>query len=138
MSEPRFSDLELSAYLDEDLSPDLMRQIEDALRTNETTLIERLAHINRRRDSGLHALGEIWRRHRISCPPREQLGSFLLGVLPSDEVDYLQFHLQELGCRLCQANLEDLQQQRSAQDPARETRRRKYFQTSASYLDQDH
>ncbi len=129
-----FTDAELAAYLDESLAAEEMTRIESALRIHPE-LVERLVQINRRRDQGQHTLGDIWRRHRISCPSREQLGSFLLGVLEKDEAEYIEFHLFEVGCRLCQANAEDLQTQRdrsTTQDA--EVRRRKYFQTSAGLL----
>ncbi len=129
-----FTDAELAAYLDESLVAEQMIRIESALRIHPE-LVDRLIHINRRRDRGQHTLGDIWRRNRISCPAREQLGSFLLGVLEKDEADYIEFHLFEVGCRLCQANAEDLQMQRdrSTKQDA-EVRRRKYFQTSAGLL----
>ena len=97
--------------------------------------MQRLATVNGRRNSGVHTVGEIWRRHRLSCPTREQLGSFLLGVLEDDHADYLKYHIESIGCRICQANLEDLRQQQ-AEDRQAETvtRRGKFFKTSAGLL----
>ena len=74
-----FTNTELEAFLDEALPVERMAAIEDALRKSES-LQQQLAAINGRRDAGVHSLGEIWRRHRLSCPSREQLGSYLLGV----------------------------------------------------------
>lgn len=54
---------------------------------------------------------EIWREQRPSCPKRSTLGAHLLGTLESAWSDYIRFHLERLGCRLCMANLEDLKQQ---------------------------
>ena len=51
---------------------DRMAAIEEALRGSDD-LQKRLTAINGRRDAGVHSLGEIWRRHRLSCPSREQL-----------------------------------------------------------------
>lgn len=127
-----FSEIELAAYLDEGLPPERMAQIEQAAR-ERPELIQQLAAIHARRDAGDHSLGEIWRRHRLSCPSREQLGSFLLGALDDEPADYVQFHLDVIGCRYCQANLADLQAQ-AAGEPAAEARRRKYFQSSAGHL----
>jgi hypothetical protein len=79
-------------------------------------------------------LGEIWRRNRISCPTRQQLGSYILKALDAESEGYIRFHLDQVGCRLCAANLEDLQRQRTEQTQAAQTRRRRYFQTSAGYL----
>src|SRR5687767_2924700 len=103
---------ELEAYLDEALPAEEMARIEDALRRNPK-LLDELAAINARRDAGVHSLGEIWRRHRLSCPTREQLGGLLLGTLPKQQSDYLRFHLDVVGCRLCRANLLDLQTQQA-------------------------
>ena len=136
-----FSDTELEAYLDEDLSSEEMGLIESAIREPgdaASAIIERLTQINRRRDSGVHSLGEIWRNRRASCPTREQFGSFLLGVLSKEEADYIEFHVHQLGCRQCQANLEDLRSQQGGSEKQASTeRRRKYFQTSAGYLKKD-
>jgi hypothetical protein len=127
---------DLDAYLDEALPPEEMARIEQAVRGN-TELLERLAAINARRDTGVHSLGAIWRRHRLSCLTREQLGSYLLGALSSGMVDYVEFHLRTVGCRYCQANLVDLQKHQAEMPEVVETRRRKYFQSSAGYLRRD-
>ena len=42
-------------------------------KTSATDLAKQLIAIHRRRDAGLHSLGEIWRRHRLSCPSRQEL-----------------------------------------------------------------
>ncbi len=129
----RFTENELEAYLDEALSPDEMAEIEKALR-NQPQLARQLAAINGRRDAGMHTVGEIWRRHRVSCPTREQLGSFLLGALSTEQLDYVTFHVQTIGCRFCRANLEDLDRQQQEAADTTTSRRRKYLQSSAGYL----
>lgn len=129
----KFTEAELAAYLDEALGPAEMSAIEVELRTDRD-LARRLAAINGRRDAGLHCVGDIWRRHRASCPTREQLGSFLLGALSADWAAYVQFHLDDIGCRFCQANLRDLQRQQQEANEDVATRRRRYFQSSAAYL----
>ena len=131
----KFSDQQLTSYLDESLAADQMATIEDALRENED-LRNRLAHLVGRREAGVHGLGEIWQRNRLSCPTRSQLGSYLLGALSKDKQNYFDFHLKVVGCRLCNANLEDLRAQQTEQSSEVSTRRRKYFQTSAGYLRQ--
>jgi len=129
---------DLAAYLDEALPAETMAAVEDALR-RDVRLTARLAEIIARRDAGVHSVGDIWRRHRLSCPTREQLGSHLLGTLPDELANYIAFHVEEIGCRYCQANLEDLKQQQT-QSAHRATaegaakRRRKYFQSSAGHL----
>jgi hypothetical protein len=129
-----FSNAELEAYLDESLPVERMAAVEDALRQYEA-LEQRMIAINGRRDAGVHSVGEIWRRHRLSCPPREQLGSYLLGVLSNEAADYVKFHLEVVKCRYCGASIEDLRAQQSAADAGAVTSRRlKYFQSSAGYL----
>lgn len=124
---------ELEAYLDEALTPAEMARIESQLRRSPK-LRRELEGINSRRDAGTHSLGAIWRRHRISCPSREQLGSYLLGIVDDEVADYIRFHLEVVGCRLCQANLEDLQERQNESDETIGVRRRKYFDSSAGYL----
>ena len=129
----RFTDTELEAYLDEALPGDQMARIEAAVRTS-AELARRLAGIHARRDGGAHSLGDIWRRHRLTCPTRNELGSFLLGVLPQEHAAYIVFHLEQAGCRYCQANHDDLKRQQAEAAEAGHQRRRKYFESSAGYL----
>lgn len=130
---PEFTDIELESYLDEALPCDEMARIEAAARA-DAELARRLAAIHARRDGGSHSLGDIWRRHRLTCPTRNELGSFLLGVLPEAQAAYIAFHLQDAGCRYCQANHDDLQRQQAETADAGRHRRRKYFESSAGYL----
>ncbi|HEX3728028.1 MAG TPA: hypothetical protein VHV08_17375 [Pirellulales bacterium] len=134
MAKP-LTESELEAYLDEALPIEVMTRIERALR-EDPKLVSRLGAINARRDAGLHSLGEIWRRHRLSCPPREQLGSYLLGVLPAEAAVFIKFHVEVVGCRVCLANLDDLRSRHTDPPAAVENRRRKYFQSSAGRLAQ--
>ncbi len=128
-----FSNSELEAFLDEALPAARMTAIEESLRSSEE-LQSRLAAVNGRRDAGVHSLGEIWRRHRLSCPTREQLGSHLLGVLPHEEADYIKFHIETIGCRYCTANMSDLQSLQSSAESEVAHRRQKYFQSSVGHL----
>jgi hypothetical protein len=128
-----FTQADLEAYLDEALPIESMAAIEAALR-KDTKLAERLAAINGRRDAGVHTVGEIWRRHRLSCPTRDQLGSYVLGVMEHDSAGYVRFHLEVSGCRICQANLDDLKTRQSDEPAVVDTRRKKYFQSSAGHL----
>lgn len=133
----KFTNAELEAFLDEALPIERMTAIEDALR-NDEALLRRLTETNGRRDAGVHSLGEIWRRHRLSCPSREQLGSYLLGVLSADAADYVTFHLETVACRCCAASLDDLRGQQAAVDAgAMHERRRRYFQSSIGHLSRD-
>lgn len=129
----RVTQSDLTAYLDEALAPEQMAAIEGELR-KKPELLKQLAAINARRDAGVHSVGEIWRRQRLSCPTRDQLGSHLLGALGKEQADYIQFHIETIGCRFCQANLEDLRRQQEETAEAVKTRRTKYFQSTAGHL----
>ncbi len=132
MSDANVSDEQLLGYLDEMLSVDEMAKLEKALRDSEP-LRHRAASLSRRRDDGQHSVGEIWRRLRLSCPSRSQLGSWLLGTLDATQSAYYDFHIHTVGCRYCSANLNDLEQS-AASSPDAPRRRRKFFQSSAGYL----
>jgi hypothetical protein len=126
------TDQDLLAYLDEQLPVARMTEIEKTLRTS-TALRVRASALAQRRDQGMHSVGECWRRLRLSCPTRSQLGSFVLGTLEPELADYINFHLRTVGCRYCDANLSDL---RSATEAAPEAsrRRQKIFQSSAGFF----
>lgn len=128
-----YTDQQLQAYLDESLASSTMAEIESALRQSQV-LRDRLVTIVGTREAGVHSLGEIWRRHRVSCPNRQQLGSYLLGAMESENSNYVKFHLEVIQCRYCLANLDDLKQQNAEHQTAAKARRRKYYQTSAGYL----
>jgi len=128
-----FTTADLEAYLDEVLPAEQATSIERALRA-QPDLLRQLSEINARRDAGVHSLGEIWRRERLTCPTRQQWGSYLLSILPDEQMDYLTFHLEKIGCRYCQANLADLQTQQAEAADTVSRRRTRYFQSSAGYL----
>ena len=132
----QFSQADLEAYLDEGLSVAEASELEAQLR-GDADLVKRLVAIHGRRDAGVHSLGEIWRRHRISCPDRETLGSYLLAVLEPEQQAYVRFHLETIGCRYCQANFDDLRERQCQADGTSSQRRHRYFQSSAGYLRRD-
>ena len=133
----QFTTAQLEGFLDESLPDEQMTAIEAALR-DEPALAERLANLVGQRDAGVHTLGAIWRRHRLTCPSREQLGSYLLEVLAPEQAAYVRFHLENVGCRYCHASLDDLRQQHESADlEDSRTRRQRYFQSSAGYLSTD-
>jgi hypothetical protein len=124
---------QLHAYLDDALSEVEAARIERALRESED-LKQRLRLVMQERDRGEHSIGAIWRRQRLTCPGREQLGSFLLEVLEEEQMEYLRFHLETIGCPYCLANLADLKARQHEPAPAARQRRQRFFQTSAGYL----
>ena len=73
-----------------------MVEIETALR-QDAELVTCVARLSAQRDAGVHSLGDFWRRGRISCPTREQIGSFLLGALPDDQIAAVLTYLRNFG-----------------------------------------
>ncbi len=124
---------ELEAYLDEALPSPQMAAIEAALR-EQPDLLAQLTAINRRRDAGIHSVGEVWRRHRISCPTRDELGRYLLQAMDPDQSAYLRFHIEVSGCRFCAANVEDLQRRMEEPTDTAQHRQKRYFESSAGML----
>ena len=92
-----FSDAELEAYLDESLDSERAGEIELALK-EDAELLERLSHINGRRNAGMHTLGEIWRRNQIGVPTEEMMGNFLLGITSVEQSRYIRFRMETLRC----------------------------------------
>ncbi|MFO0810629.1 MAG: hypothetical protein U0746_18535 [Gemmataceae bacterium] len=123
----------LRAYIDDALTETELARIEQALRGSEA-LRSQLKLVMQERDRGEHSIGAIWRRARLSCPTREQLGSYLLEALEPDFQDYVAFHLKAVGCPFCQANLTDLEARQREAAPQTHQRRRRYFQSSAGLL----
>ena len=124
---------QLASYLDDALGDRETAQVEQALRQSEP-LRRQLRLLMEERDRGEHSIGAIWRRQRLTCPTREQLGSYLLQVLEPDFQEYIDFHLKTVGCSYCLANLADLKAlQEEPQTKTRE-RRRRFFESSAGFL----
>jgi hypothetical protein len=127
------SDTDLANFADEALSPEEMVRVELALRTS-ATLRKRLDGIRQARDRGWHSVGATWRGHRLSCPTRSQLGSYLLDALDPQWQDYIHFHTEVVGCRMCLANLVDLRALQEDQVPVTVHRRQRLFHSSAGHL----
>lgn len=124
---------QLHAYLDDCLPEAEAAKIEQALRQDET-LRQQLKLTLQERDRGEHSVGAIWRRERLSCIPREQLGSYLLEALDDDLTDYVRFHIETIACPFCRANLADLKEQQAESAQQVQQRRRKIVQSSAGIL----
>jgi DNA-binding phage protein len=126
----------LHAYLDDALTEAETAQVEQALRDSDT-LRRQLRQALQERDRGEHSLGAIWRRERLTCPTREQLGSYLLQVLDDEYQDYIHFHLETAACPYCLANLADLQslqQEPAGSCSSSSERRRRFFVSSRGFL----
>jgi hypothetical protein len=97
----------LRDYLHDALPDPELVAVEKALR--ESAKLRALyKEVVEQEDRGEHTVGAIWRRERISCVSREQLGGYLLGAGDPELLDYIAFHLTTIGCPFCQANLDDL------------------------------
>ncbi|MEX1232422.1 MAG: hypothetical protein WEB58_19405 [Planctomycetaceae bacterium] len=129
----RWTDQELFAYLDEQLTTPVLAELEQELR-DSATLRTRLARLMTLRNQGDHSVGEIWREQRLSCPERGVLRRYLLGMLDDELKDYIRFHTEIVGCRYCTANLADLSTAGEASAPETETRTKRYFESSAGEL----
>lgn len=126
------TDQTLLAYLDDALGELEIAAIERELRANES-LRAQLRELLSRSERDEHSVGAVWRRRRLTCPSREQLGSYLLDILEPEHRGYITFHLETIGCPFCQANLADLSNRDRESAPAQALRRR-IFDSSASLL----
>jgi hypothetical protein len=129
----------LRDYLVDALTPEESARVEKALR-DSAELRARLEEVRQNRTDGqLHTLGAIWHRARLTCPSREQLGSYLLDALDPDLAAYLTFHIQVVECVFCQANLDDLKSQSETEHAAHasKTRQSRILQSSQHLLGED-
>jgi hypothetical protein len=124
---------QLQGYLEDCLSEAETAKLEQALRES-ASLQRMLRALMQERDRGEHSIGAIWCRQRLSCPTRDQLGSYLLKALDPEHQAYIDFHLRTVGCAFCLANLSDLQALHQEAAPAAKERRRRFFESSAGYL----
>lgn len=135
MSE-EFTEAELEAFLEEALDPTRAAAIEQMLREDQDLLF-RLSRINARRDAGMHTIGEIWRRYQIGVPGDEELGKYLLGILPDEHANYIEFRINVLKCPYTIAGLNDLKEKQADSSSQIETRQQKYYNSSAGLLKRD-
>ena len=124
---------QLHAYLDDALTESEMARVEQALRESDV-LRRSLRQAMQERDRGEHSLGAVWRRERLTCPTREELTSYLFQVLEPARQDYIDFHLQSVGCPFCTANLADLHARQKETEAQAKERRKRFFASSAGYL----
>lgn len=127
-----FTDQELRAYLAEELSVPRSAELERAI-VADTALRDRLRALLDDTPSASLAVRDVWQRARLSCPSRSVLSEYLAEQLGDGLAQYIRFHLHDVGCRFCAANLEDLKEQ-GGTDAV--DRGRKFFQTSVGRLKQ--
>jgi RNA polymerase sigma factor (sigma-70 family) len=82
-------------------------------------------------DQAESLMTSVWEQRRPTCPKRSTVGRFVLGTLEQPWREYVEFHLHKLGCRLCLANLEDLQKQ-NRYEP--QELRDRIFQSTVGFL----
>jgi hypothetical protein len=58
----------------------------------------------------------------------------LLDAVSPEQAEFIRMHLEETGCRYCQANLEDLKRRAREAESDQLTRRQRIFQSSIGYL----
>ena len=128
-----FSDAELDCYIEETLDAGRASELELQLRDDEQ-LLKRLTKINARRSAGQHTLGGIWRQNQVGVPSRDEMGSFLLGVLDDQHSDYIQFRVDVLKCPFTIALKTDLENQQSETADASNKRRARIYESSVGLL----
>lgn len=128
----QLSDQDLVAFLHEALPAHRMTIVEGLIRGSEL-IQRRLNDLRTAQTCSSPTLASIWRTERLSCPTRAECSAFLVGVLPPEIRDYVIFHLQVVGCRLCIANLADLRFADQAQFESLR-RRERFFHSSAGRL----
>lgn len=123
----------LRAYLADALPDAETAAVEKALR-DDPAVQALFAEVRQGEDRGEHSVGAVWRRERLSCPSREQLGGYLLEALDPELLDYIRFHLDTVGCPFCRANLDDLQKLHAEPPAPRSARRKRIVDSSAGML----
>jgi hypothetical protein len=123
----------LRDFIHESLPDEELVLVEKALR--EQPSVQALFNqVRQELDRGEHSIGAIWRRERLSCPTREQLGSHILDALDPDLHEYIDFHLKTIGCPHCQANRDDLLKKQSETEEPVKKRRQRILNSSAGVL----
>lgn len=120
-------------YLNDALPDAELALVEKTVR-DSAELQELARSVREELDRGEHSVGAVWRRDRISCPTREQIGGFVLQALDPDLLDYIEFHLKVIGCPYCQANLDDLAKKQAETEEPNKRRRQRIVESSAGIM----
>ena len=123
----------LRAFLHDTLPDEQAAEVEKQLRT-QAELRDLFDLVRVEEDRGEHSIGAIWRRNHLSCPTRDQLGGYLLQALDEDLFEYIGFHMDEIGCSFCTANLEDLQRKQAEATGSARSRLKRIVNSSAEVL----
>lgn len=49
------------------------------------------------------SIGDLWQRERISCPHKDLLMAFAMKSLDREQSEFIDFHINTVGCPACQA-----------------------------------
>lgn len=79
-------------------------------------------------------LTEVWEQWRFTCPKRSTIGRFLLGTMEGAWAEYIDFHLNKLGCRFCIANVDDL---KNATETEQQKTHQKIFESTIGFFRPD-
>lgn len=90
-----------------------------------------IGNVNSTTDSIDPILTQVWETQRPTCPKRMTLGAYVLGTLDKPWHEYIDFHLNRLGCAFCQASADDLQKQQQVDATSL---RRRILQSSIGFL----
>ncbi len=82
-------------------------------------------------DDVAELIHETWEEHLFTCLKRSTLGSYALGVLEEDWMDYVRFHLEITGCEYCAAHLADIS---GSEKNLSESTRQDIFTSSVGFL----
>jgi RNA polymerase sigma factor (sigma-70 family) len=88
-----------------------LKRIRDLARERDAAgnlLPELASALEEERNAPAIDVGAVWREGRASCPARHWLARSLAGTLGADPGQYIRFHVDEIHCEWCQANLDDL------------------------------
>lgn len=80
----------------------------------------------------LPSLHQTWEDLRPSCSKRTTLGKFSLEILPPEWTDFVEFHVQQLGCDYCRANLAELSEEMDTNENTRTNDQ--LFQSTIGFL----
>ena len=137
-SPPPIDDVLLRNYLADALPPEELARVEKALR-DSAQLRSQLEDVrNNREDFQIHTLGAIWHRSRLTCPSRQQLGSYLLDALAPELAGYIKFHIEVVECLYCRANLIDLERRQAGHStPSAKARETRFLEATREFLGED-
>ncbi len=83
-------------------------------------------------DTAEVTVARVWRERRLTCLKRSTLQAHLLDLLEEPWLSYTRFHLDAVGCPMCLANLQDLEEEEAADEHGRAAET--IFQSSVGFL----